>query len=63
MIARQWAHGKVEVGVAQKAAVGAHRCVREIIWKTPDQTATTAIALAIVRAAGYAVVTSCCWLQ
>lgn len=53
-IARQWARGEIKTGVAQKAAVAAHRCAREIIAKTPDQIA----AIAIARAAGHAVATA-----
>lgn len=53
-IARQWARGKVKVGVAQKAAVATHACARAIIAKTPDQTT----AIAIARAAGHAVATA-----
>ena len=53
-IARQWARGEIKVGVAQKAAVAAHACAREIIARTPEQTA----AIAIARAAGHAVATA-----
>ena len=53
-LARQWARGEIRVGVAQKAAVAAHACAREIIARTPDQTA----AIAISRAAGHAVATA-----
>ena len=53
-IARQWARGEIKVGVAQKASVACHACAREIMAKTPDQTA----AIAIARAAGHAVATA-----
>ncbi len=53
-IARKWTRGEIKVGVAQKAAVASHACAREIIAKTPDQSA----AIAIARAAGHAVATA-----
>lgn len=47
--ARAWARGEVAVGVAQKAAVGAHAAARKV---------TRESAIAAARAAGHAVATA-----